>query len=111
MRITARQVRSSTGHLPVHEGLFLSDLKAQPLGTGEEKKSVWEVDVKLCKDSLMRLLRHKELSLLAARLISLEKIPESTVVLAGYGGGVRVIRTQQKEYREKKREIHTRSIK
>jgi hypothetical protein len=110
MKITAQPVTDSLGHQPVCGNIFLEDLKAHPLGE-TAKEVVWREKLELKEYVLSQLTGHVKFSLLANRLISVNKYPPTTRVRAGStASGIRIIQTPTEEFRAKKTGIFSRKL-
>ena len=100
MRITARQVRDGRGLRPLVEDLFHDGMGTQSLRRSGE--DVWIVlDLaKFFSSTLQGLVNQDNFNRLADRLITINKYPPETKVLAAAKSGVRIIEIKGKQFLE-----------
>jgi hypothetical protein len=104
-RVTAAQVTDAQGHRSTRSGLFISELRTQPVGYKTE--TVWSVNIKLRQTTLGNLTGHRMFDLLAKHLFNLGYNLHTKVE---YGSSERVhaICVQDKEFRAKGHSIYER---
>ncbi len=77
--------------------LSASEQRAQP--PKENKRDVWATQIVLSNTTLGAIMDTEKYSLLANRLINLNRVPPDLTVMAGHKAGTVAIRVGTKEYR------------